>query len=66
MDETESLKAQLAAANEESEDLRLRLQNLVLLYRHESETKKKTVHRAAHTPLAKNPSTILTSKAYPV
>jgi len=46
MDETETLKAQLAAANREIEDLKLRLQNVEWLYRHEFELKRKAVEDA--------------------
>jgi len=66
MDETESLKVQLAAARRESEDLRLRLQNLLLLYRHEVEFKVGIVHHAYHKPLAKGSSVALISKAQAV
>ncbi len=44
-DETKILKRQLAVAIREIEDLRIRIQNLLLLYQHEAEFKKRNVVR---------------------
>ena len=61
MDETETLKAQLAAANREIEDLKLRLQNVEWLYRHEFELKTKAVEDAPLKPQSKTTPMVLTS-----